>query len=863
MRSITHQYVFIIGLFVFALGLSACKTSEKSSAKNKDATTEVEAEAEVAAEEPKVYRAADTRTFDLMHTTLDVRFDWENRQLFGKAELTLKPYFYATDKLVLDAKGFDLRSVSIRRNGQLEALKYTYDKEKISITLDRTYKRDETIVIWVDYVAKPEELVAKGSEAITDAKGLYFINHKGEEKDKPKQIWTQGETESSSCWFPTIDSPNENMTQDIKMTVDSRYVTLSNGLLTSSRPNGDGTRTDHWKQTKPHAPYLAMMAVGEFAVVKDKWRGIDVDYYVEPSYEPHAKAIFGETPAMLDFYSEVLAYPYEWEKYSQIVVRDYVSGAMENTTATIHGEFVQRTDRELIDGDNEEIIAHELFHHWFGDLVTCESWSNLPLNESFATYGEYLWLEHRHGRDAADQHGYEQMRQYIASVAQTGHVDLIRFNYEDKEDMFDAHSYNKGGRILHMLRKTIGDEAFFKGLNLYLNENKFRSVEIHQLRLAMEEVTGMDLNWFFNQWFLDKGHPTLSVKHAYNEASRKHTVTISQTQDLKEFPLYRIPMDVDIYAGGDVKRHRIDLTEKEQSFEFDAIARPDLVNVDAEQMLLGIIDENLSETEYLFMLKNAPLHLDRQEALAGLKASNSPEAVSAIIKTLESPYWGTRRKALASLKGRAIADTSLLKNRLLWLAQKDEKSWVRAEAIFALSEKFAADTNVQLIIEGSMKDRSYAVLGATLRAISTYNVSKALGLAKDLEKEAGGPMVSAIATLYAQSGTADQLDFFLSGIDKVTDPNDKYVFVQIFGKYLMKQTPATQIKGLAVLEDIALNEGAWWMRISAIQVLMGMKQSAEAQTSEEATAIITKIDAVIVQVKATETNDMIKGMLGE
>ena len=185
------------------------------------------------------------------------------------------------------------------------------------------------------------------------------------------------------------------MTQEIKITVGSRYVTLSNGLLLSSKPNGDGTRTDYWKQTLPHAPYLAMMAIGEFAVVKDKWKGIDVDYYVEPAYEPHAKAIFGETPAMLDYYSDVLKLPYAWEKYSQVVVRDYVSGDMENTTATIHGEFLHRTDRELLDGDNERIIAHELFHHWFGDLVTCESWSNLPLNESFATYGEYMWLEHR------------------------------------------------------------------------------------------------------------------------------------------------------------------------------------------------------------------------------------------------------------------------------------------------------------------------------------------------------------------------------------------------------------------------------------------------------------------------------------
>jgi len=862
MRILTQNNSWIIGFLALTVGFSACKTQKKTTAVTPSSEVEVVVE-ETAEVESRPYQASNTRTFDLIHTTLDVRFDWEKQQLMGKAELTLKPYFYATNKLTLDAKGFDLRSVSVKKNGQLQTLKYTYDKEKIFIELDKEYTRNETLIIWVDYVAKPEELEAEGSAAITDAKGLYFINPLGEEKDKPKQIWTQGETESSSCWFPTIDSPNENMTQDIKITVDSRYVTLSNGLLVSSRPNGDGTRTDQWKQTKPHAPYLAMMAVGEFAVVKDKWKGIDVDYYVEPAYEPHAKAIFGETPNMLDFYSDVLGFPYAWEKYSQIVVRDYVSGAMENTTATIHGEFLHRTQRELLDGDNEEIIAHELFHHWFGDLVTCESWSNLPLNESFATYGEYLWLEHRHGRDAADKHGNEQMRQYIASVAQTGHVDMIRFFYDNKEDMFDAHSYNKGGRILHMLRKTIGDEAFFKGLNLYLNENKFQSVEIHQLRLAMEKVTGFDLNWFFNQWFLDKGYPTLEIKHDYNAETKKYSVTINQTQDLKEFPLYRIPMDVDVYFGGAVSRSRIDLTEKEQTFEFDMIGEPSLVKVDAEQMLLGTKSETLSEEEYIFMLKNCPLFLDKVEAMNGLKSSKNPEAIDAILASLEDKYWGTRRKALTSLKGKAVADTSLLKNKLIWMAKKDEKSIVRAEGITALADEFGSDVNVQAVIEAAMKDQSYTVLGSTLKAIASYDENKALSLAKAAEADASGSLISSIASLYSQNGTAEQMDFFVNGYDKISDPNNKYVYVQIFGKYLMKQDIATQSKGLDMLENIAQNEGAWWMRLSSLQVLMGLKQSAEAQESSEAKTMATRIGAVIAKVKATESNEMIKGMLGE
>ncbi|MCB9186689.1 MAG: M1 family peptidase [Flavobacteriales bacterium] len=863
MRILTLNIRSLMLVATIAMSFTACKTQ-------KEATTAVEPSESIdvvvegpAELEKGEYRASNTRTFDLIHTSLDVRFNWEKQQLMGKAELTLRPYFYATDKLTLDAKGFDLRAVSLRKNGQLQALKYTYDKEKIYITLDKEYTRNESVQIWVDYVAKPEELDAQGSAAIMDAKGLYFINPLGEDKDKPKQIWTQGETESSSCWFPTIDSPNENMTQEIKITVDSRYVTLSNGLLISSKPNGDGTRTDYWKQSKPHAPYLAMMAIGEFAVVKDKWKGIDVDYYVEPAFEPYAKDIFGETPNMLEFYSNVLNYPYAWEKYSQVVVRDYVSGAMENTTATIHGEFLHRTDRELLDGDNERIIAHELFHHWFGDLVTCESWSNLPLNESFATYGEYLWLEHRHGRDEADKHGNEQMRQYIASLAQTGHKDMIRFYYEDKEDMFDAHSYNKGGRILHMLRKTIGDSAFFKGLNLYLKENKFQAVEMHQLRLAMEEITGMDLNWFFNQWFYAKGHPELNIEHQYDAANNKYLVTITQNQNLAEFPLYRIPMDVDVYFGGAVNRYRIELTEKEQTFEFDVLGQPEWVNVDAENMLLGTKDEDLTAAEYVFMLKNAPLYLDKAEAFKGLKSTADQGAIDVMVSMLDDDYWATRKMAISTLKGKAVSDTLSLKNKLKAIAQKDPKSSVRAEAIDFLASQFADDESVRAAIEGAMKDRSYMVLGSTLKAIAQYDEDRALSIAKETEKDASGSLVSSIASLYSKKGGADQLQFFLNNIDKISDPNDKYVYVQIFGKYLMNQDLSTQKKGLPMLKDLALNEGAWWMRLSAIQVLNGLRQVAETSQTEEATTMLAEISTIMAEVRASETNEMIKGMLGE
>lgn len=860
MKIHNRTYFQATALMSIALMINACASQKQTTATAPVESPLVEVEPEIT--ERTKYNESRERAFDLLHTKLDVRFNYEAMTMDGKAELTLKPYFYSTNTLVLDAKAFDLRTVGIKGNNGISTLKYAYDGQQINISLDRAYTRNDTIRIWVDYTANPEKVEAEGSAAIMSAKGLYFINPKGEDPKKPTQIWTQGETEASSCWFPTIDAPNENTTQEITMTVPAKFVSLSNGLLVSSKDNGDGTRTDTWKQKLPHAPYLAMMAVGDFAVVKDKWKNIAVDYYVEHDYAPFAKQIFGETPAMLDYYSDVLDYPYPWEKYAQIVVRDYVSGAMENTTAVIHGEFLHRTDRELLDGDNERIIAHELFHHWFGDIVTCESWANLPLNESFATYGEYLWLEHRHGRAAADKHSEEQMGQYFASARQQGHVDLIRFNYEDKEDMFDAHSYNKGGRVLHMLRKTIGDEAFFQSLSLYLKRHKYQAVEIHQLRLAVEEITGQDMNWFFNQWFLGKGHPELRVDRKFDSSSMTYSITLTQEQDLKEFPLYRLPLDVDIYAGGVVNRERIVLDRKSDTFTFKMAHYPDLVIVDAEGMLLGTMKDELSEGEYIFQLTKAPLYKDKVQALNAVQKSNNVDATTAMFMILEDEFHGLRQAAVKALRSATVADTSLLKNRFIVLAQSDPKAAVRAEAISALADRFGKDTNVRMIIEKAVTETSYNVAGAALKAISTYDTAKGITLAKSAEKDAKGSLVSAIAALYTKHGGPEQMPFFTEGYGKMSDPGEKYAFVQTFGKYLFNQDTNTRMKGLDLIEDVALNEDAWWMRLSAIQVLAGMMQAAEADPAAN-TELLPRVTAILAKVKATETNEMIKGMLGE
>ncbi len=713
----------------------------------------------------KIYRATPPKINDLVHTKLDVRFDYKKRFLYGKEWVTLKPHIYPTDTLRLDAKGMDLNNISVVKDGKNIPLKFKYDDSlTVAIQLDKVYHNSESYTIYIDYTSKPNQLHAKGSAAINSAKGLYFINPDGTEKDKPIQIWTQGETESNSAWFPTIDKPEQKTTDEISMTVLSKYVTLSNGRLVSQKDNGNGTRTDTWKMDLPHSPYLMMMAVGDFKIYKDKWRDKEVNYYLEPKYAPYAEEIFGMTPELIEFYSKTLGVDYPWNKYSQIVVRDYVSGSMENTTATLHGSQVQETHRELIDAYYDfarQSIAHELFHQWFGDYVTCESWSNLTCNESFANYSETLWAEHKYGKDVADAHNYQDMQTYLNNP-DNATKNLVRFYYDDKEDVFDAVTYQKGGRILNMMRNYLGDAAFFKGLNIYLKTNAFKNGEAQQLRLAEEEASGLDLNWFFNQWYYGAGHPVLNISYKWDDASKTETVYLQQTQDGQ---IFKLPMAIDIYAGGKKERHKVWMNDKADTLTFAVASKPDLVNVDGDKVLLCVKTDNKSLEESEFQYFNASLYLDRFEAINAAAGHQSDKgAQKVMIAALKDKYYGLRIKTIGALNMSNDDIHNAALPILTSLAQTDENTLVRAAAITALG-KLKASGNMD-IFKQALSSQSYAIQGAALTAIGLLDPAQALSLAKGFENDNKGALTVSVISIYAKTGSDEQFPYVMSAIKR-------------------------------------------------------------------------------------------------
>ncbi len=882
MRKIIATRTF--GLSILVVAAFACNTS-KNNLSSKGNTPMVSKPAEIAAPPPPepivevkaadaknmfseqltlpdslpIYRATARRDNDIIHSSIDVRFDWAKRHCLGNITITAKPHFYTSEVLELDAKGMEIKRVEDA--DRRASLKYDYDGEKLRIQLGRLYTRNDQYRVFIEYVGKPEEAYkGGGSEAISSDKGLFFINHDGKDPNKPKQIWTQGETESNSHWFPTIDKPNERMTVDLNITVENKYKTLSNGLLTGSRSNLDGTRTDTWKMDKAHAPYLVMMAVGEYAVVRDRWRNMDLMYYVELKYERYAKTIFKNTPEMLTFFSERLGVDYPWQKYAQVVVRDYVSGAMENTTASIFGEYMQGTDRELIDvSQNESVVAHEMFHQWFGDLVTCESWANLTVNESFANYSESLWFEHKYGEDAGMHHLYEDMEGYL-DEAQTKIHPLVYFRYDNREDMFDRHSYNKGGCTLHMLRKYLGDDAFFASLKKYLTDNAYSTGESHQLRLAIEAVTGEDMNWFFNQWYFSAGHPVLDIAYNYDEATKKMRVTIEQKQEPKEGvpAIFELPMAVDIYHSATNKERKlIRMTKRKQTFEFNAPQKPALVNVDAEKMLLAEKKDNHTEEEWAFMYRNCPKYLDRREALEFLKDKRSDNAKAIVKEAINDKFWAIRNIAI---KAFALRDDPSVADKFMGIATADAHSQVRAAAVSKLAatrDKKYIPT-FQQVLE---REQAYPVIASAMTSLYKLSPEDGLAAAKRFESDENGDLLNGVGEIYAQSADSakagELMPFFEKNLNKA-DGMSAISFIGNYTKLLDKaKLPSTNlVEKLAFLKNMATDQSiSPWKRFACAKAINEFRKKYMKDQS-----FASNLAKMLVEIKQKETNGQLKAV---
>jgi aminopeptidase N len=770
--------------------------------------------------EIEAYQSSARRDFDLLHTDLDLSFNWKKQTVIGKARLKLRPFFYPQKELTLDAQDYEVGAIYLVEGEKLSKLSYRYDEKQLGIYLPELLSAEDTFEVEINYTAFPERNGGNGSKAITDTKGLYFIDPMDTVPGKPTMIWTQGETEHNSKWFPTIDKPNERATQLFKLTVPDTMVTVSNGELVRQESLGNGLRRDSWEMKMPHAPYLAAIAVGDFGKVSDEWGDVPLGYYVEKGFEKGAAKVFEHTPEMVGFFEERLGVKYPWPKYDQIVVRDFVSGAMENTTASIFMEELRLTEREAIDSEWDYIIAHELFHQWFGDMVTTESWANLTLNEAFANYSEYLWNEYKYGKDQAALKLISEMEGYFAE-SETKQVDLIRFDYANSEDMFDAHSYNKGGIILHMLRQHLGDEAFFESLNLYLKQHAFQSVEVHDLRLAFEKVSGKDLNWFFNQWFLDKGHPELYFEVDY---SQPENILLSayQVQDLEKSPLFQLPIEVSWYEDGERKSRTFLMTKAFEQFALENQTPVTQVYVDEGKNLLARRSQEISSDKFITQFKESKLGVARYEALDSLVAREAAEQLAAVLPlAVADPFWSVRENALGFLQNDAEWRTRIpdLEDKVYELAEKDPKNSVRAAALDLLAT-WDPD-RYQPIFLRLANEPSYLVAGSALMGLVSATENRVDTAAIErFSEEQNFRMTVPVAEYYIQQNVAGKGEWFLKRL-KVLSGEGLYYFMGYFSEYFSRHPEEGKEEAVKKLLSLMDSDSKNFIRLGAFQALLG------------------------------------------
>ena len=740
----------------------------------------------VSVAQPLDYLPFATKQNELLHTKLVASFDCKHQTMQGQVWLLCKPYFYATDSLVLDTKVMELLKVGMVRHDKIIPLSYKQNDWHTVIHLDKSYTSQEPYTIYISYIAHPDSVskiydVSKAKKR----KGLYFINPLGTNKQLPTEIWTQGESENTSVWVPTIDQPNQKCTTDFYFTFPDTMVCLSNGVLVKEEKHGK-TKTDEWRMDKPIQPYVFFVGIGKFAIVKDSYRHKEVNYYVDPLYQSVAKRIFGLTPDMMQYFSSILQYEYPWNKYDQMIAHNYVEGAMENTTCTLHDDRAQQNARQLVEGNRwEEVISHELFHQWFGDLVTCVDWSNLTVNESFADYGESLWLRHHAGNDAADEHLLDNAQTYLSNPDNYA-KNLVRNQYKDIDDVFDAVTYSKGGCILHMLHTYLGDTAFFQSLHNYLVTNKYGYGDAIKLKQAFESTIGQELSWFWREWYFGHGHPILDITYSYDPQKQLATAIVKQVQTIA--PLFTMPIAIDVYIHGNYTRYNVWIKDSVDTFNFVANQQPDLINFDATKTLLCQKTENKDLNNYIFQYQHAKVFIDRYDAIVfATKYLSNPIAFNFLSDiAIHDSSSSLKEIVLNSLKDTTVS-SSVLHTAFNITNDTKELPLVRALAM-QLLEQSPQSKDYIAIYKRDIFDSSYTIAGIALLGLYKADSSSALLYLPTLKKDAMGLLKNVITEINNKKQSKVNKEAPLTESDQINYFRKKFATLQQIAVNILNTT---------------------------------------------------------------------------
>jgi aminopeptidase N len=660
---------------------------------------------------------APDRTFDTKHMRLSATLDIARKTLKGECLVRLTALSEHASEMVFDAVDFkDLKVVS-----RGKALKFDYSGRQIKIRWPQPVRRGVSVELTIHYRVTEPKL------------GLHFIGPDRQYPNKPVQVWTQGEDEYNRYWFPCHDAPQERATTEMIVTVPEKMTAISNGALIRNSRSGR-TRTFHWKQNVPHPPYLVSLAVGEFSEIKDRWNRVPVLYYCPPGREEDARRAFGKTPKMMEFFSKKLGVPYAYAKYSQVAAFDFIYGGMENTSCTTQTALTLHDERAHLDFSSDPLVAHELAHQWFGDLVTCKDWSHAWLNESFATYFEALFKEHDMGYDEFMYELRGNAEAYFDEDKDRYRRPLSTKFYKNTNDLFDRHLYEKGSCILHMIRNFLGEDAWWRSMNLYLTRHRAQGVETVDLINAIQDATGKNMRPFFDQWVFKGGHPEFKIRTWWNAKEKKAYVRVLQTQSVNdETPLFSLKVTFELKGRGKAQRYQEILDKKEHLFAYAAPSAPDLVLFDPDHIVLKKVEFSKPESMWVVQLTEDSHVLGRIDAATMLGRLGSPTALQALRQALfQEKFWGVQgeiARALAKIGSQAAQDALLEGLRTV------QHPKVR-RALYEALGSFGTSSVLSEVKSRGGSEKGYGAEGESLRTLGRMKDPSLLSMFKGyLKKE--------------------------------------------------------------------------------------------------------------------------------
>ncbi len=628
------------------------------------------------------------------HIALDLELDIPNQSYSGTCTIRLNPIRSGIDTLTLDAVNLNIISVTILSQTQA----FLYDGEQLQIKLNPSTEVGKPIEIAIAYsVEKPQ-------------RGLYFIAPTPHYPNQPVQVWTQGEDEDSRFWFPCFDYPGQLSTSELRVKVPKPLIAISNGELIDTQEAGDA-KIYHWYQKQIHPTYLMTLAVGDFAELRDEWNQIPVTYYVEKVREGDARRSMGKTPQMIEFFSQKFGYPYPFPKYAQVCVTDFIFGGMENTSATLLTDRCLLDERSLLDRPfTEFLVAHELAHQWFGDLVVIKHWSHAWIKEGMASYSEVLWTEAEYGKDDAAYYLLREARSYLDEDKSRYRRPIVTHIYREAIELYDRHLYEKGACVYHMIRAELGDELFEQAIHTFVRDHAHKTVETVDLLRAIEKATGRNLMFLFDQYVYRGGHPDYKVNYSWDEDSKLAKITVTQTQAETDKDLFDLKVPIAFGdSQGQLTTFSVRINQKEQSFYFPLSEKPQFISFDAGNHFLKTVVLEYPTPELKAQLQLDPDPISRIYAAEALAKKGGLEALKALSHALKTDsFWGVRLEAakqLAEIKLDQTVDA-------LAVGLQDQDARVRRSVVeaFAGIKTLASYNLIKPVVETG--DPSYQVEAA-------------------------------------------------------------------------------------------------------------------------------------------------------